>query len=327
MKTNIRTAALTSIGILLLLGGANAAFASTSQALSGAAAGGVTNLGNQKYAINGGAILCADCFASFTLPNGQSIVFAPSTNVGYQLAANVIGQTVTGAAQFAFNGMTIDGLKEQVTAKISISGFDIPSATFVGNSVLPFFFLGQATVTAQGSGSTQTFQTTMEMENPYFNPFGNPLIVASTDNSVLVVMTYNQATIQWKGTTTTGQISGTLGANTPVSGVMSMVSSENEDLVKGTAGDSGTLYFASMTPANLDASGSYSGTSVIPTGGYDCSAFTGLPGTCTMTGFQSVGKYGIASSNNLHIDGTYSTQWGVPALGYGAILNATTTQG
>lgn len=327
MITIIHKTAITSIALLLLLGGTNAAFASTTQTLSGATSGGVTNLGNQKYSINGGAILCPNCFASITLPSGQSLIFTPSTNVGYQLAANVEGQTVTGAAQFALDGMTIQGVKEQVSAKISISGFDIPSATFIGSSVLPFFFLGQATLTVQGGGSTQTFQTAMEMENPYFNPFGNPLIVASTDNSVVIVMTYGQGTIQWTGTTTTGGITGTLGASTPVFGVMGMVSSENEDLVKGTAGDQGTLTFASMSPSYLDATGSYSGNSIIPTGGYDCSAWTGLPGTCTMTGFQSIGKYSTHNSNNVHIDGTYSTQWGTPALGCGASLSATVTQG
>ncbi len=325
MKTTIRNATFTSMAILLLLGGTNAALATTSQPFSAGATGGVTNLGNQKYAINGGAIMCANCFATFLLPNGQTIAYTSSTNVGYQLAATVVGQTVTGAAQFAFNGMTVQGVKESVSAKIQITSFDTSSATYIGNSVLPFFFLGQATVTAQGNGQTSTYQTTIEMENPYFNPFGNPIIVGSTDNSVLIVMTYNQAQVQWKGTTTMGSFNATLGGSAPVSGFVTLVSNENEDLVKGTAGDSGTLSFTGMSIPTLDTSGSYSGTSVIPNNGVDCSYYTGLPGTCTMTGFQSAGTYGTSNSDNVHINGAYSTQWGVPALGYGSQLTATVT--
>ncbi len=307
--------------MLLVMPVFQSAYAKTSQPLSLTATGGVTDLGNQKYAINGGQIVCVVCFAIITPPNGLPQIFAQSAKIGYQLAAQVTGLTVTGSAQFHLDGITTEGVKEVVDAKISIG--DMVPAAVVGSSALPLFFLGSAVVQVTTGGSTQTFPTMIEMENPYFNPFGNPIIVGSTDSSVAIVMTYSQATIQWAGTVIMGTVSGTLGASTAVSGFMSLVSSENEDLVKGTAVDHGAFSFTKMTQSNLDVSGEYHGSSVIPAGGPDCTP-TGLPpGTVTQTGFQSVGQFTTHNDVHVHIDGTYAIQWSVsapcvPALGFGS---------
>ena len=101
-----------------------------------------------------------------------------------------------------------------------------------------------------------------------------------------------------------------------------MTSGELENLVTGSAIDAGTISFSSMTPSSLDAKGFYVGSSTIPTTGTsDCSASTGIPGTCTETGFQSTGHFTMSG-----ISGSYNTTWGVPALGFSSAVNATVGQ-
>jgi hypothetical protein len=98
-----------------------------------------------------------------------------------------------------------------------------------------------------------------------------------------------------------------------------MTSNETENLVTGKSTDKGTISFSSMTPSSLNANGHYIGTSTIPTTGTsDCSASTGFPGTCTESGFQSIGQFTMSG-----ISGSYNTTWGVPALGFSASVNAT----
>ena len=57
MKTLMRSTLLTSISVLFLLGGVNAAFASSPQNLQVTVLGGVSNLGTQFYNVSGGTTL------------------------------------------------------------------------------------------------------------------------------------------------------------------------------------------------------------------------------------------------------------------------------
>ena len=151
------------------------------------------------------------------------------------------------------------------------------------------------------------------------------------------MITYNKATINWTNSGVAGTIGGTLGT-TAVSGSFSLLMRQSEDLVAGTATDQGTIAFANMSPASLDANGKFSGTSFIPnpatragaaacaleeqaslilTGTAspctsDCTpvfALYGLPsipGTCTSTGYQSIGKFSMSSVSQSHQGGDQS---------------------
>jgi hypothetical protein len=176
---------------------------------------------------------------------------------------------------------------------------------------------------------TQTVPETLQIESPYFNPFGAPLLLASVDSSIVIAATYTRGNIVWSGTQIGGSISGTLvstqgqghdgsvrpndesskQATVTVSGNYLLKTLEHENLVTGTAVDEGTISWSSMTPSSLNARGDYNGNSTIPIApSADCSP-TGLPGTCTMTTFQSAGHFRMNG-----MSGKYSTEWGIPGL-------------
>ncbi len=317
MKTFIHKTAMTSIALLvLLLGGTTAAYATTpSQTLSVSVNGGVSNLGKQTYSMSGGTVAFAEIY-------GQPVVLS-SANLQYSMKATVSGLNTQGSGSFKFVGVTTSNTRFSVSGSISI-GSMIPAAQFPAGcttdcqSALPFFFIGTSNVAVSIPGSSQTLPEVMQIESPYFNPFGAPIVIASADNAIVIAATYTKGSIAWSGTNVVGAINGTLGT-TPVSGTFSMTSGENENMVTGTATDSGIIAFSSMTPSSLNVQGSYSGSSTIPlTGSYDCSAATGIPGTCTETGFLSTGTFSMKSAS-----GTYSTTWGIPALGFTSSISAT----
>ena len=319
MKTFIRRTALTSIAVLFLLSGANAAFASTSQTLSTTMVGGVSSLGTQVYTVSGGQ-------TAYAVIAGQTI--NPSTaNLRYNFIATQSGLNTRGLASLRFSGTTTGGANVTVSGYFSVNN-TIPAAelpygcTTNCNSELPFFFLATSSnVQVTVAGTTQTLPETLQIESPYFNPWGAPIVLASTDNAIVIAATYTQGSILWAGTKVGGAMFGTLGT-TPVSGAFNMTSGELENLVTGNAIDAGTISFSSMTPSSLNAKGIYTGTSSIPTTGtYDCSASTGIPGTCTETGFQSIGHFTMSA-----ISGSYDTTWGVPALGFSSAVSATVGQ-
>src|SRR5437016_6128261 len=133
------------------------------------------------------------------------------------------------------------------------------------NSGVPVFFVGvAATSVTIGSSPAQQITSTILFESPYFNPWGNPIMIVSTDGSIAIATTYDKATLDWTGTSVSGTISGTLDAN-PVQGTMTLSSNEHEDFVAGvTTYDNGTMSFTGMSPNNLNVQGTYQGTSVIP---------------------------------------------------------------
>ncbi len=324
MKTLIRRTALTSIAILFLLGGTTAAFADNnqhdaqaSQTLTGTMIGAVLNLGTQTYSVSGGTVAAAYI--------GGQPVDPTTATIKYSFFATQKGFTTKGFAHIDFSGMTATG-SVSVEGNFNINN-TLPAAavplgcTTTCNSELPYNFLGSSSnVQVTVGGSTQTVTETMQFESPYWNPFGAPIVLASTDNSIIIAATYTRGTIVWKGTQVGGTIAGLLGT-TPASGSYTLTSGEVENLVNGSAIDAGQIQFSSMTPSSLNARGFYGGNSSIPTSPtVDCSP-AGLPGTCTATGFLSTGKFRMGG-----ITGSYSTNWGIPALQPTSTLTAQVSQ-
>jgi hypothetical protein len=282
-----------------------------------------------------------------------TFTFGPSSKIEYTMTVDVKGQTASGTAQFQINSRTGDHSGPTVTGVVQIVDM-IPEEIPFGctgtecNSAIPVFFIGVAVVSITAGHSedsrpqpSQVIQTGILLESPYFNPFGNALSIVSTDSptspSVVIVTTYDKATINWTNSGVSGTIAGTLG-RTAVSGTFSLLMLQSEDLVSGKAVDVGTITFANMSPASLNANGKFSGTSFIPnpatragaaacalegqtslilTGTAapctsDCTslfAFFGLPaipGTCTSTGYQSNGKMSLSSGQQGHKGGDQS---------------------
>ncbi len=317
MKTSIGRTALASIAVLFLLGGSTAAFANTQQSGQQTLsltipAGVVTNLGAQFYTVSGGTV-------AFAMIAGQTI--DPGASLKYSLHVSQFGLSTWGYASVSLSGTT-GGIPISMVGTFTINN-NVPAAV-IGNSELPFFFVtAPSNVQVTIAGSTQTVPETLDIESPYFNPFGAPIAMASPDGAIVIAATYTQGTILWIGSQVTGQLIGTLGT-TPVTGTFSLTSSEFENLVTGNAQDTGSISFSSMTPSSLNANGFYTGSSTIPTAGaIDCSmSATGIPGTCTETGFQSSGSFSAGE-----ISGKYATSWGIPALGFYSTISATVSQG
>ena len=340
MKTFIRSTILTSIAILFLLGGTTAAFANSNQQqmqtqpLSlNVPIGGVTNLGTQVYTVSGGQVAYAEV-------GGNAL--NPGASLQYNFVATQNGMNTKGYASISLSGTTSVGganVPISMSSRFTINGA-VPGAV-IGQSELPFVFTtSTSNVQVTVAGSTQTIPESLNIESPYFNPWGGPIVMGSTDQAIVIVATYTQGTILWAGTQVTGPMTGTLGTSTSVAGTLSLTSGELENLVAGTAFDAGTITFSGMTPASLNVNGVYTGSDTIPypvgTSGYqigpqgvptgtpapwDCSPYFGIPGTCTETGFQSMGKFKAQS-----MSGTYVTSWAVPAVYFTSTITATVLQ-
>jgi hypothetical protein len=270
--------------------------------------GGVANLGTQYYYVNGGQV-------AFAAIAGQ-ILDPRSATVQYSFFASQNGLAASGFAKVQFSGTGADGTSVGLSGTFTIDSM-VPAAEFpVGcttdcQSALPFFFVaGSPNVQLTFGTSTQTVAETLQIESPYFNPWGAPIVLASTDNSIVIAATYTKGDILWAGTTLAGTIVGTLGT-TAASGMFSMTNTEYENLVAGTASDSGSISYGSMTPSSLNAKGHYTGTSTIPTtGALDCSA----------------GRFALTSNGDPAMTGTYSTSWGIPSLSFVSTVSATVSQ-
>jgi hypothetical protein len=312
MKTIVRRTALTSIAILLLLGGTSAAFATSPRTLNMTIpVGGVTNLGTQIYNVSGGVVGYAEVL-------GQTL--DPGATLQYNLVATQIGLRTDGYASVTLTGTT-GGVPITMRGTFRIVS-SVPGAV-IGNSEVPFYFVTDtANVQVTIAGQTQTIPESINIENPYFNPFGMPIVMGSADGYIGIVATYNQGTILWMGSQVTGPLVGTLGSKA-VSGTLTLNGGELENLVAGTAQDAGTMSFTGMTPSSLNTNGAYTGSSTIPAPGQnsDCSYTTGIEGTCTETGFQSTGSFTAGS-----ISGSYTTTWSAPAVTFSTSITATVAQ-
>jgi hypothetical protein len=324
---------LAAFAVALLLGG-NGAFAQSSQSLSMSVVGTVVQSGDQHYYLHGNGLVSAQI---------GTLSFGPSSKIDYTLTVDVAGQTAKGTAHFQIGGHgDEDHNSPTVTGNVKIIDMASEKIPFgcvdpACNSAIPVFFIGVATVSINAGHSDesksqqpQTIQTGIMLESPYFNPFGSPLSIVSTDSptapSVVIVTTYDKATIDWTNAGVSGTIAGTLGQAT-VSGTFNLVMHESEDLVAGKSIDKGAIAFTNMNPTTLNANGKFSGVSLIPnpattegkaacaleeqaslvlTGAVipctaDCTnvfllyGLPAIPGTCITTGYQSDGRFSLTS--------------------------------
>jgi hypothetical protein len=334
----------------------------TSQSFSLAIAGEVVNAGNQHYNIQAGgpAIHGRDQPVSASVL-GTSLNLTKPLNFNYHLDTKVSGLTVTGNAAFQLMGTLVNGSNINLEGNAQIVGaipaVCLPSFSMAAicastdTSEVPAFFLGLANIhftvitpttppgKTRGPPTPPTPPENVNLngvqvmfESAYLNPFGNPIVIASSDFYTLsIVAPYTQATIDWSNVAVTGELGGTLGQKV-VSGTFAEVSQQHEDLVAGTTHDSGTIAFSNVLDQNgnavsaLDVAGRYTGASTIPTvGSYDCSASIGFPansGVCTETGFLSTGNFNLHGQGN-SITGSYSTSWTVPAFAFSGTASGT----
>ena len=318
-----------SAAMLLAGGGVASASASTPTVQSLAFAvpanlGTVQNLGDQTYAVGGGSVASAALEGS---------ALDPGATVTFSLDAHVAGSSISGTASFDLSGK-ISGIpvsasgQMTITGRLSVAG-GCPASGPCG--VLPVLFGGASVVKVTIGGVTKVDPTVFFVENPYFNPFGAPIVLASSDGAVVIAATYSLGTIHYDGTMVGGPIVGRLGGSTLVTGRLSLTSTEDENLVSGTATDQGTIALSSMNPSFLDVSGTYSGASTIPPPGAnsDCSQLFGFPagsGVCTMTGFDSTGQYSMGNNDGISVVGKYTTIWTVPALAFTSTSTAVVTR-
>jgi hypothetical protein len=314
--------------------------------------GAVVSLGNQTYNVKGGNVVLP-----LTFILGQSLSQA---TIHFSLNAAVRNLNTSGNVQFLLTGI-LRGLPVAVFGSYAINNTETSTPAnaiqYVGPSgvcsgvaespcsELPLSFIGNVNVrVAIGNGAPQILRETISMENPYLNPFGAPIVIASLDSRIVIVTTYNVGTINWSGAQIEGAITnGTLGTGssaTPVTGMLALNSTENENLVTGAAADRGAVALTSMSPSSLDVSGTFSGNSMIPTvGEVDCSPSFGFPsfpagqGVCTQTGFNSVGQFNMSTPNSgygggsgeVTVVGQYATTWTVPALAFSTTSTANVT--
>jgi hypothetical protein len=330
----LRRGALAAVAVLLLLGSgfslvAGAPSAAPLSLTVPSDLGSVQNLGDQTYVVSGGQVAAAAV---------GGIPLDPGAQVTFSLNAEVEGARVSGSATFQLQG-SVSGAPVSASGVVAITNSltitqvggplantACPKAGASVCGVLPVLFGGVAAIQVTTAGSTKHDLTVLYFENPYFNPFGKPIVMAAVDKAVVIVATYDVGTIQWQGSQVAGPVIGVLGTSTPAVGVLSLVSTESEDLVAGTAVDHGTVSLSSMSPSFLDVTGPYKGTSYIPAPGPqdDCSTLLGFPagsGVCTITGFDSEGSFAMSGSPVLVV-GSYITTWTTPALAFSSTITA-----
>ena len=317
------------MAMFLLSMAGSASAATTGQSLSLSVSGIIQSPGMQVYDQSGGRLLIAQIL-QYTI--------APTTaTFSYSLHSVVAGDKVVGSAHFEIDGKSTAGDTISVVSTTPLSGaaagLCFPTLT-VGpcpagtTGVIPSLFSGSSTTVLKVDGKTQVLKPSMVFESAYLNPFGNPIVLSSTDGSIFAAFTYSAATIDWTGVQLGGQFvaPSTLGS-TPVTGQFVLASSSTENLVAGVEEDTGTMTFTSMSPSSLDASGPYSGTTTIPTAGsFDCSSSLPFPllniSICTATGANSVGHFSMRN-NNLNIQGVYQTEWSIPSLLFASTVTGT----
>lgn len=293
------------------------AFAASAQTLNLQSQGAIINAGSQHYVIQGGQLVGGEIGGNPIAPGRAS----------FHLSADVVGLGTTGTASFS----TPNG-KSQISMSVAI--FDeVPAQVFPLDptngptyncissctSQVPFFFIGEASLTISGSTSA----VPVIIESAYWNPLGGPIVIASADAltnppntqpALLLVVTYNIATIDWSNVIVGGLIGGTFGSES-VLGQYATTTTSHENLFTGVESDSGQIAFFGMSDSGLNGVGSLTGhTSFSLAGGIDCSYATGVPGTCILTGASSTGNFQMSIASGMKVHGSFNTAWSVPSL-------------
>ncbi len=287
----------------------------------------IANAGPQEWTMSGGILGMAYDTATPVLST------ATWTAVNYSMSANVNGLSASGTFKLHLHGTTADGSKISVRVHTIIDGA-MPAVCFPSYSVtgtcapgdtseIPAYFVASGYLTVRtGSTISPEYPVSLVIEDAALNPFGGPIMISSTDGSLLVVATYSHARTAWQDVQTAGMLTGTLGS-TGVSGGFTQTIHTEEDYVAGTAQDSGTIFLVGMTPSSLNSQGQFHGTSTIPTNGtIDCSP-PGLPGTCTETGYSSTGTFSSSDPKGSSLQGTYNVQWPAPSISFGGTITGT----
>jgi hypothetical protein len=346
MRSNAKTLSILATATLILLFASNpsAAHAYSENAVTASSSGQqplslsiqqgfITDAGPQQWTMSGGNLL----FASVTR-NG---ILGNSTwsSLTYLLDAKVTGLSASGRFYFNLHGTTKDGLNISLKVDASVVGA-IPAICFPSYSTgscapgdtseIPAFFLASGYVVVHiGSRTNENALVHLQIEDAALNPWGGPIIINSVRDRIVIVATYNQASTLWGGVKTAGTVSGVLGgvnpsaSATPVTGGFAQKISAVENYVIGNETDLGKISLVGMSPSKLDSSGSFSGTSTIPTTGtIDCSP-PGFPGTCTETGFSSLGSFNLSGEKGLTIQGRYNVTWPAPSVTFNGSISAT----
>jgi len=291
--------------------------------------GAIFSSGSQQYSHQGGTVVAASIL-------GQTVDPA-ATNFHYSLKATVSGVTVSGTAEFFLSEINYNGHSQansmSVQGQASITGM-IPAEAFplfptqctfgeTCTSAIAGVYTGVANVQVTEGGTTRDLPAlSMSFESAFLNPFGGPLFLESDDGSIFIESTYSSAQVNWSGVQLEGTATGYFAGST-VNGLFGMTVNSFEDLKKGFEVDSGNIAFSEMSISSLDATGSFSGFSTIPQGS-PCPSTYGLPpGTCSLTGFNSIGFISQLTSSNGNIQGTYKTIWTVPAVAFTSTVVAT----
>ena len=330
--------------MLFLLVGSSPVFAEDSHHgsnLSLTLTGGILDSGTQHYSHSGGAMA-----ALFV---GGVPIDTSSAHLDYSLKAVISGFAVQGQATFTLSYSDSTGAHVRIDGSAPINDM-IPAELFPFTctpgvdctSGIPGIFLGTAAIktqTCQADNQDQTYgqsdeegdnsdncqQTLsslpMQFESAFLSPFGGPIFMASGDNSLIIVATYDHARVTWDGIQMGGSVVGQL-SGTPVTGMFSQVVSATEDLKAGHESERGTISFFAMSDSVLNAAGTFRGSSTIPAG-TDCSALMGFPpGTCQLTGFHSNGHFSQRNLLGNKITGDYSVEWTVPAIAFTSTVTA-----
>ena len=334
-----------SFAMILMLTGSNAAMASPHNTLTLGLAGGFVDIGSQKYHSKGTAAVSISFFAT-SIPS--------SVGFSYSIDASVQGAAVSGKAHFQLGGeseeeededkassspVSVEGRVQLVdmipAVGLPLSPSDpsnplacLPSCT----SEIPGFFLGIADIQGSVLGNPVSLSNVpILIESAYLSPFGGPIFIGTPDGSISIAATYDSATSRWNNVQTAGFVLD--GNGTPV-GQFAMKASLTENLLNGKERDQGrvSLFGLSGDLAFLNSAGEFSGKSVVPkAGSFDCTdvlsgqiGFTLPPNTCLATGSHSEGSHGLRGANEkTEIEGDYSLDWNVPAIGFTGTVTAT----
>jgi hypothetical protein len=321
MKTK-RTISLTMLSVFTALAILSpSALAASSTPLSLSMSGIITNAGNQHYVMSGGALV----YGEF---GGQPI---SASSISFSLVSQVTGLKTSGSASISAPGLSanivISGEVPASVFPLDGSGNSCDPAVAACNSEVPFMFTGLAVVHASGQ---TPFDLPVAIESAYFNPFGGPIVITSLDSptspALLLVVTTNTATIDWIGVQVQGVVAGSYGSAT-VGGFYTTTTNSHEDLVNAIEQDHGQIVFSGMNVPQLDAKGTLSSTTTFsPNGGVDCSALTGIAGTCLLTGASSAGSFQMVGQQGLKISGSFATTWSVPSITTSTTASAAVTQ-
>jgi len=273
----------------------------------------ITNAGDQHYKLAGGQLVGG-------VVNGQPV--SPG-DISFKLDAYVHGLAVNGKGSLYLSGgfnarITIDDAIPAAIFPLSPTFANCDPTTETCNSEIPLLFTGTATI---NTGRGDSVHVPIGIESAYWDPLGGPIVIASLEPGSFtfsLIVTYNVATITWIGVQLQGGFEGFLG-NEPVSGAYGQMTFSQENLLKGTESDFGTITFAEATDPSLDGQGFFFGHTTFTTeGGEDCTMapfnFPLPEGTCLATGATSDGSFFMSGSQGNFIFGTYETVWSVPSL-------------